>query len=409
MASRVCVVSSKECWQDEAGNWYSSGGFPVQMKAIASLFDDMTLLITRRTSPGQGGLRLPEAAQVVVLKQPGGKGLARKMDVIRQLGYYCRTIARHAREADAVHVPPPGDIPFLGMAVALALRRRLLVRYCASWVKTSQTTVMNRVTRGVMRAFAGGRSVMLATGEDARPPAPRVHWIFATGVRRDELAGIEPATSRGLGQPPRLAYVGRLSPEKGVGNLIRAVAQLRQEGLAPDPRVHVIGDGPERRALEELTAAVGCTDLVTFEGQLNRTRLSEVLRQVDFSVQPSLTEGYCKAWLDAFAHGLPVLSSEAGAARVVIGTEGERGWLVPPGDVAALTAALRKILTEPQDWEPLRRRCRAFAEGRTLEEWAETIGRLCARQWAVPLEGGKLRFPNGAGVGVGQERECRPA
>jgi glycosyltransferase involved in cell wall biosynthesis len=345
VASRVCVVSLKECWQDEAKNWYSSGGFPVQMKAIASLFDSMTLLITRRAAPGQGGLRLPEGAEVVVLPQPGGEGFGRKLAVVRQLGYYCRTIA----------------------------------------------------------------NVMLATGEDVRPPAPGVHWIFATGVRREELAGIEPATDRGLSGPPRLAYIGRLSPEKGVSNLIRAVARLREIGRAPQPHVHVIGDGPERAALEDLTRALGCGDRVTFEGQLNRDRLNALLSQADFTVQPSLTEGYCKAWLDAFAHGLPVLSSEAGAARVVIGAEGERGWLVPPGDLTALTAALGRTITEPRDWEPLRRRCRAFAEERTLEVWAETIGRICARQWAVPLEGGKLRFAAGAGVEVEQERECRPA
>jgi len=405
----VCVVSLKECWQDEAGVWYSSGGFPLQMGAIASLFDAMSLLITRRAQPGAGGMRLPPQAQVVVLNEPRGRGIARKLSVVRQLRYYWATIARYARDADVVHVPPPGDIPVLGMLVALGLRKRLLVRYCASWVKTSETTVMNRVTRGLMRRFAGGRNVMLATGEADLPPASGIHWIFATGVSAEELRGIEPAAHRALHEPARLAYVGRLSPEKGLANLIRAIDRLDREGLRPLPHLRIIGDGPQRPELERLVAELGRGDVIRFEGQLDRKRLSAALSEADLCVQPSLTEGYCKAWLDAFAHGLPVLSSEAGAARAVIGVEGERGWLVPPGDVPALTAALRRILTEPQDWASLRGRCRAFAEDRTLDVWADRIGRICAGQWNVPFDGGRLQIGTGVRVAAAAERECSPS
>ncbi len=121
---RVCAVSFKECWQDARGDWYSNGGFPLQMTAVASLFDSMTLLITESDSPGNGGLRLPPSADVVVLRKPVGRDFRRKLSVLANLFYYVSTIARHAARADQVHVPPPGDIPLLGMMIALALRKR---------------------------------------------------------------------------------------------------------------------------------------------------------------------------------------------------------------------------------------------------------------------------------------------
>ena len=111
---------------------------------------------------------------------------------------------------------------------------------------------------------------------------------------------------------------------------------------------------------------------------------------MDVCVQPSLTEGYSKAWLDAFAYGLPVLGTRAGAAETVIGAPGERGWLVDPGDVEMLERALRAVVMEDRDWPALRRRCRAFAEGRTLEAWAREIGRICADQWNGRVAEGKL-------------------
>jgi glycosyltransferase involved in cell wall biosynthesis len=388
--TRVCAVSFKECWQDASGRWYSNGGFPLQMTAIASLFDRMTLLVTKRERPGPGALPLPENADVVIFRKPAGQDFRRKVFVAAHLAGYLRTIARHARNADAVHVPPPGDLPLLGMLVGLAMRKRLIVRYCGSWYPTSRTTATNRVTRGLMRAFAGGRNVMLATGEADSSPARDIHWIFATGLSREELRRGEPDTDRAVARPARLAYVGRLSAEKGLDRLVEAMALLESEGFSPLPRVTLIGEGPERERLEAMVRARGYGEIVRFAGQLDRGELAAALRDVDICVHPSLTEGYSKAWLDAFAQGLPVLSTEAGAARVVIGENGERGWLVPPGDVRRLADALRSVLTEERDWAVLRRRCRRFAEARSLEAWASQIGRHCAEQWRVPLVAGKL-------------------
>lgn len=390
MTSRVCAVSFKECWQDPSGTWLSSGGFPLQMGAIASLFDRMTLLVTRRDQPGDGGIALPSTAEVVILRNPPGQNLRRKLFVLAHLPEYVSAIARHVRRADVVHVPPPGDLPLLGMILGLTLRRRLLVRYSGSWRSTAQTTTMNRVTRGLMRLFAGGRNVMLATGEGERAPAPGMHWVFSTGLSAEELRRLSPRTEDGLFAPPRIVYVGRLSPEKGVIHLIEAVAALDREGFSPAPTVEILGDGPEREALEGRVRALGLAERIRFVGQLDRAGLSARLARADICVQPSLSEGYSKAWLDAFAHGLPVLGSEAGAARRVIGKDGERGWLVPPGDRARLQDKLRLVLQEPRDWAALRRRCRAFSEERTLEAWARRIGELCASQWGVDLRDGKL-------------------
>ena len=386
----VCAVSFKECWRDGEGRWLSDGGFPLQMAAIGSLFDAMTLLVVE-VGERQGGIPLPSGARIVPLRRPRGADARRKLSIILSLPYYVGTIARHVRKADAVHVPLPGDIPFLGMLTALILRKRLLARYGGSWFPTAQTTWMNRVTRVLMRWSAGGDRIMLATGMGAAPPAPGAEWIFATALSTKELERISPALERGLGSPPRLVYAGRLSPEKGVDVLLRAVAQLKREGFTPFPSVTLVGDGPQRAALERLARELGVADTIVFAGQAGRGELSRRLSAADLCVSPSLTEAFGKAWLDAMAHGLPVLASEVGAAAAVIGREGERGWLVPAGDAAALAAALGRILSAPVDWPALRRRCRTYAESRTLEAWTERIGLLCAAKWNATLEKGKLR------------------
>jgi glycosyltransferase involved in cell wall biosynthesis len=195
--------------------------------------------------------------------------------------------------------------------------------------------------------------------------------------------------NRGLSSPPRLIYAGRLSVEKGVPNLIRAIALLREQGFQPMPHCTLAGDGPQRPEIETLVRELNCEEQVTLTGQLERPALSELLSRADLCVHPSSTEGYCKAWLDAMAHGLPVLTTEVGAARAVVGGSGVRGWLVPPGDAVAFAAALREVLSGTVSWAPLRQRCRDFAAARTLERWAGVIGAACVQQWGTPLNGRK--------------------
>ncbi|MEM7348367.1 MAG: glycosyltransferase [Chloroflexota bacterium] len=386
----VCVVSFKECWQDDTGQWVSYGGFPLQMAGIGTLFDEMTMVIIRGR-PRAGGLPLPPHAKIMPLQRPTGDDTRRKLSVATQLPYYLNTIKKGIQTADVVHTPVPGDISLLGLWMALLFRKKLLVRYGGSWIATSQTTLMNRVTRESMRRFAGGRNVMLATGDGVEPPAPKMHWIFSTALSEAELSQIQPSLERGLSTSPRLMYAGRLSPEKGVANLIKAIAALKQESFGLLPQVTLAGDGPQRAELEALIMQLDCAEQVSLVGQLNRAELSQAFLEADICVQPSLTEGFSKAWLDAMAHGLPVIASEVGAGRAVIGDQGERGWLLPPNDVPALTAMLREVVTISLDWPALRHRCRTYVEGRTLEAWSQEIGQVCATQWGVKLIEGKLR------------------
>ena len=368
------------------------GGFPMQIAGVSSLFDETTLVIVRG-APRSGGIRLSGASRTIALRSPQGADLRRKISVVLNLPYYLATIAKQVRGADVVHTPTPGDMPLLGMLIALLFRKRLIVRYGSSWVTTSQTTFTNRFTRACMRWFAGGRNVMLATGEGFHVPARGMRWVFATALSAAELNRIQPHLDRALSQPARLVYVGRLSPEKGVAVLVRAMAILRDEGRRPLPHLTLVGDGPERRSLEQLVSALACGELIGFAGHCNREELSTHLMRADMCVQPSLSEGFSKAWLDAMAYGLPVLASNVGAAASVIGVapEDARGWLVPPGDARQLANALWQAIETPRDWPALRRRCRAYVESRTLEAWVREIGEVCAAQWNFSLVDGKLR------------------
>jgi glycosyltransferase involved in cell wall biosynthesis len=136
-----------------------------------------------------------------------------------------------------------------------------------------------------------------------------------------------------------VAYAGRLSQEKGVDTLVRAAADVKGD-------THVVGDGPDRAALEGLAREVGADRLV-FHGHLPATEVHRLVRAAAVGVMPS--RGYENApmgVLEAFACGVPVVGTDHGGLPELI-DPGADGDLVAPGDAEALASSLNRFVADP--------------------------------------------------------------
>lgn len=166
---------------------------------------------------------------------------------------------------------------------------------------------------------------------------------IANGVDLDRFRDAQPTLRAELNPPgPLLGAVGRLSPEKGLDGLLHAAAKLAAR--FPEVRWALVGDGPQRGALEQLASKLGIADRVTFTGR--REDMPGIYASLDALLLPSLDEGLPMVVLEAMAAGRPVLASRVGAIGHVI-RDGENGLLAPPGDVEALRGAIERLLAEP--------------------------------------------------------------
>ncbi len=139
-----------------------------------------------------------------------------------------------------------------------------------------------------------------------------------------------------------IGAVGRLVEEKDYDNLLRALALLRDRGVAFDARI--VGEGPLYGRLRTLSQSLGLDIHVAFLGR--RSDVPELLREFDVYVLSSRHEGMPLAVLEAMATGLPIVSTAAGAVTEVI-ADGCNGLVVPTGDPAALADALARMAAEP--------------------------------------------------------------
>lgn len=177
---------------------------------------------------------------------------------------------------------------------------------------------------------------------------------------------VDPATTRF--PEPTLLYLGRLKRYKRVDLVLKALARLRQAGMAA--RLVVAGQGDHRGELESLAQSLGIADAVEFAGFVSEERKRELFRRCWVHVLASPKEGWGISNMEAAACGTATVASDSPGLRDSV-RHGETGLLVPHGDVDALADSLRAILGDASLRERLGQAARRFAEAFSWDRSAE--------------------------------------
>jgi rhamnosyl/mannosyltransferase len=162
---------------------------------------------------------------------------------------------------------------------------------------------------------------------------------------------------------PRILFLGRLVPYKGVDVLLRAMRDVHATAL-------IAGDGPLRGSLEAQARQSGVADKVQFLGHLSDADVVAHLHACDVFVLPSVTraETFGVVQLEAMACGKPVVSTNLPTGVPWVNRHGETGLVVEPGDAAALSSALVELTTDPAP----RERMGACARQRVADQFTVT-------------------------------------
>jgi glycosyltransferase involved in cell wall biosynthesis len=275
-----------------------------------------------------------------------------------------RAVWGAGRQADAFFVSD------YGLPVALAnlfLRKPILLKNVGdfawefstrhNWIPAGQTidefqtaphSVRVNFLRAVQRWYTRAAALVIAPSQYSASlvlgwgiPVHKVKVIYNAldPLPVEPPSEVSPGTAQ---QPPAVLAVARLTPWKGIDGLIRALAQVQV--AVPDVRLIVIGDGPERKALEAQAASLGET--VTFLGAQPPERVHSHMRAATVFVLFSTYEGLPHTVIEAMQAGAPVVVSNAGGNTEVV-THGKTGWVVPKRDERALATAIIEALHNP--------------------------------------------------------------
>lgn len=242
---------------------------------------------------------------------------------------------------------------------------------------SSDVHLLRRLGLSAVVRWLSRRARLVYTSASLRVPGAAGE-VVPMGLDAASYAAAEPerlAARASLGlRKKTILVLARLVPVKGLDVLLAALGRLVEQH--PDVELLVAGAGPLRSELEALARDAGLGAAVRFLGEVRGPEKRRLLLGCDALALPSRrlsdgrTESAPTVLLEALAAGCPVVASDVGGAAELLG---DAGVLVPPEDPAALAAALRRILYDPDQAALLRRRGPVRARG---FDWSRVAPRL---------------------------------
>ena len=196
--------------------------------------------------------------------------------------------------------------------------------------------------------------------------------LVAGGIDRRRIVVISPGRDRiapaRSNSEGRVLCVGNWTPGKGIHTLVAAVARL------PGVSLDLVGDAPDRAYAARVRLAIAARGLaprVRVYGSLGRAALERRYAAASIFALPTIREGYPIVFVEALAHGLPVVGCDIPGVREVTGGA---AILVAPGRAAPLAAALKTLISDERSRRALARR--SLRRARQLPTWAENEARF---------------------------------
>ncbi len=348
------------------------------------------------------GLRQGSPVSVLCLERPGALAAELQSAGIPVValekgpGIVPETVARaeevlKVHRPDVVHTHQVGALWYLGRAAARLGIPVLHTEHIDNvakaqglWKKIKCRALWRRAAKSADRFCCVSQDIADSAGRWGTVPRGKLAVVL-NGIDPDVFADRTgaPALRRSLGLAETsqvIGSVGRLHEVKRQDLLIRAVAEMRARH--PRLRLLLVGDGPERPALQELAERLGAAGAVVFAGYQSEPQ--RFLPCMDVFALSSRLEGLPLALLEAWAAGLPVVSSDVGGIPKVV-EHGSNGLLFPNGNLAELVAALERFLTEPDTARRMGRAGRetvlkSFTLDRMASEYQKHYQELLARR-----------------------------
>ncbi len=346
---RLAVYTDDE-FSDYSGGIYARRAFTLFVDRLSGHVDEMVVLGRLRAGGEIAHYRLADGIRFVGL--PYYESLGSPLRAGRGLARSMRRFWRVLDDVDACWLlgPHPYSIAFAFLAIlrrkriALGIRQDLpeyaRTRHPGRVGVAATALALEGLYRLLARRFA---TVVVGPALRRRYRAsPRLLEIAVSLVDPEQIVDPDAARRRPYDGQLTILSVGRVDEEKNPLMLADVLARLDSEG--GDWRLVVIGEGSLERALRDRLEKLGLADLAQLRGYVEQAALPEAYRSSHVLLLTSRTEGLPQVIIEAFAAGLPVVSTDVGGIRDAVG---DAVLLLDPDDTAGAAAAVRRVTEDP--------------------------------------------------------------
>lgn len=348
---KLVVISNMAHYRRADGVIVGHGATARELDALAELFTSVrhVACLHAELPPASA---LPYAArniELVPVPPAGGETLGSKLNIVRLMPRYARTIHHELRGADVVHVRCPANVSLCALAILTVTRepRRRWIKYAGSWQPIRAEPASYALQRRWL-ARSSLRAEVTINGSVAGQPA-HVHSFRNPSLTDAEVAhGREAAAMKPLAPPLRLAFVGHLGEAKNPAIAIEVVRELQEMRIPA--RLDLAADGADLARLRTWVVEQGLRDVVTLHGALPRPALAALYASAHFVVLPSRTEGWPKVLSEGMAAGALPVATAVGSIPEMLHEIGAGRAIAGPPTASAFARAIQAYVAEPEVW-----------------------------------------------------------
>ncbi len=375
---RKLLVVSHVLHYEYQGELYAYGPYSREIDIWADLFPIVSIASPCRKEKPPGDC-LPFSRKNISISRQlevGGDNVWAKLLQILLLPVIVVRLTIAMFRADAIHVRCPGNLGLLGCVLGPLASGYRVAKFAGQWNGYRNETPTVRWQRWLLKSKWWGAPVTVY-GEWPNQPSHVIPFFTSMMTGEQVSKAAKFATEKQLHRPLRILFSGRLAPEKRVDALIEALAIARRQGL--EFEVVVVGDGVERKRLEDLTESLRLSQLVRFVGAQPFEECLTWNEWADCLVLPSKhSEGWPKVIAEAMCYGVVCIGVDHGqVGRMLAG----RGYALHEGSAQEISDTLIAISRNESVYIQLSSASCQWAQQYSIDGLRAAIAALLTKEW----------------------------
>lgn len=340
------VVFSSVVHYSIGGTHVAHGGFVREIDLWARIFEHVVVAaLTSDLAPAtdaityaQNNVQFISLGERVITAGPIGK-----LKLLFTMPKWLLRATKLLRPETVIMARGPDSVGFLGVILTRLSKRPRFAKYAGQWTPYDGEPLGYRIQKQFYASPDFGGPIIVNALLDSKKPHV-VPLLNASISRQEWLIAGEKAKRREWNTPYRLLFVGRMTQAKGIDTLLRATRKVLNEGIPVI--LDLVGDGPEKQVMEQLTEQLHLGAHVRFHGWLGRSDLADQHYANAFClINCSRHQGLDKVIIEAMSYGLPVIVTNVSVAPAVIDPP-RCGLVVEPDNVTGLASAIRTLVAD---------------------------------------------------------------
>lgn len=290
-----------------------------------------------------------------------------KVKTMLMLPFIFAKIVLAMSKADHIHLRCPGNMGLLGTVAQMFFPSKIkTVKYAGNWDPNSSQPLSYRIQKAIISNTWISKNMQVLVYGKWPNQSENIKEFFTATYSEDEITEVLP---RPLDGEIKLVFIGALSPGKQPIIAIQAACELVKKGFKV--RLDLMGEGIERNTLETFIKENSLEQWVTLHGNKNSDFVKKKLKEANFLILMSKSEGWPKVVAEAMFWGVIPIASNVSCVNYMIG-EGSRGSLVS-ADSGAVVEAIKAYIENPKQYEQASKNAMQWSRGFTLESFEKAI------------------------------------